>query len=89
VPPAPFILQGRIPRWLPPSESPERGTALPPQVLNNTARYGLQDEPLLRSPTLNMYLSLRQEETGELCYAKLVLRGAEQPPPPGAGLVRL
>ena len=46
------------PPWLPPSESPERGTVQPPSTLiDNTVHYGVQDEAKLRSATLTLRLS--------------------------------
>jgi hypothetical protein len=58
--PPEFHSTGRCPPWLPPSESPDRGTVQPPSTfIDNTAKYKEQDEAKLRSKTLNLCTRVR------------------------------
>jgi hypothetical protein len=67
--PPEFHSTRRCPPWLPPSESPERGTVYPPSTLmDNTAKYREQDELSLRSATLNLCLNVR---LNRLIYQRL------------------
>ncbi len=69
------------PRWLPPSESPDRGTVHPPLLFLITAKCGVQDELSLRTATLKVRFTVRLNLVVQATY------GASQKPTYGVSLV--
>jgi hypothetical protein len=60
----PVVIGPCAPGWLPPSSKSPRDKDHPPcEVLgiNNTVDCGTQDEPILRSTTLNLHLTVRRK----------------------------